>query len=745
MKLKIMTTFLFVIFFLVGCQPTIEEPVFHTVSFETNSELVIESISIEHGNLVEEPSIPVREGYTFLGWFGDVNLTSPFDFENLVTDNLTIYLKWEVQEIPISTLIQQDIDAIDWLSDPLNSVKIELPTRGSINASSIRWRSSDQNMINQKGYIFYPTRVEDEKTVTLTAEFSLSGQKLTKEFDIFVTVKPPVVIDRSVDLPFTNLTSEYEVLETTIQTFYPQNGGLPYVDIQQFLMSLNGLIDADDLESIMDGHLLTISYTAEYSILDDQGNVESTEYETYEMIIDFNENTLTVDSLSFFSGYVKSTETDYSKGLTYLETYIEEGESVTFRFNDYRLDILQHQEGDKEYYLFPFHLANILFTSGSYYNVYYNGDGYYGVYAFPSSSDPSGDTEDGRAFNTIKLSSLNSTVIDDDVLMATYDMLVFTLDYFYGLKAYQNVTTYYNSLETIKNTMITGQVRDLSNGLFYVINQVLDDLHARYHFPGYYEPSNFLIPLTSIQQLGPRVKSWYTVFWQMQDVHAITYRNSNNTPPNYRFIDDNRTAIIYLDSFDTATTEDLNRPDSDRYMSETMELIFSKNPDVENIVIDISYNRGGNLGALLRVLGYMTNQPIRMSFQNPLDKRNETYFIDVETNAYEHINWFILTSKVTFSAANLMTSIAKDMRFASIIGTKTGGGASSIIPVVLPDGTFFHMSSLNVLSYRIGNELEGYEYISIENGVTPDFILPLSDTQNPSKIIDVISRATSGN
>ncbi|MDV7399915.1 S41 family peptidase, partial [Arthrospira platensis SPKY1] len=109
----------------------------------------------------------------------------------------------------------------------------------------------------------------------------------------------------------------------------------------------------------------------------------------------------------------------------------------------------------------------------------------------------------------------------------------------------------------------------------------------------------------------------------------------------------------------------------------------------------------------------MTEQPIEMHYQNPTEGSRVSYFVEVETNAYENINWFILTSRVTFSAANLMTSIAKQQGFATIIGTTSGGGASSITPIVLPNGAFYTMSSLNVLSYRTGSDEDGWTYYSI--------------------------------
>lgn len=264
--------------------------------------------------------------------------------------------------------------------------------------------------------------------------------------------------------------------------------------------------------------------------------------------------------------------------------------------------------------------------------------------------------------------------------------------------------------------------------------------------------------------------------WAIQD--AIEARwGAGKDPESYRILEDGKTAVIYLDGFVTATSaellEDPNAFDSDIYFQETLDAIFEKAPHVENIVVDLSYNTGGNLGALLRVLGYITDQPIQMSYQDPLEGANDTYFAVVENYRYdkdsrgnyildsegnrqiskdangnniivaprEDINWFFLTSKVTFSAANLMTAIGKNQGFATIIGTTSGGGASSITPISLPNGTYVSVSSNNVLSIRIDNGDGTYTYQSIEHGITPDYELAVADTQNDAKIAEVIARA----
>ena len=90
---------------------------------------------------------------------------------------------------------------------------------------------------------------------------------------------------------------------------------------------------------------------------------------------------------------------------------------------------------------------------------------------------------------------------------------------------------------------------------------------------------------------------------------------------------------------------------------------------------------------------------------------------------------FIFTSPVTFSAANLMTSIAKDMGIATIIGQDSSGGACSITAISLPDGSAILVSSTGMLTDTA--------YNSIEYGIRVN--LAMADVTSDSEIVSVIN------
>ena len=67
-----------------------------TVSFETNGGSEIADQIVQYGETIVRPSNPVREGYHLIGWYTDIDLQNPWDFDtDTVQGNMTLYAKWE--------------------------------------------------------------------------------------------------------------------------------------------------------------------------------------------------------------------------------------------------------------------------------------------------------------------------------------------------------------------------------------------------------------------------------------------------------------------------------------------------------------------------------------------------------------------------------------------------------------------------------------------------------------------------
>lgn len=66
----------------------------YTVSFNTNGGSSISSTRVTSGSRLSEPTAPTRSGYTFAGWYTDIDLTEEYDFDSAVYKSFTLYAAW---------------------------------------------------------------------------------------------------------------------------------------------------------------------------------------------------------------------------------------------------------------------------------------------------------------------------------------------------------------------------------------------------------------------------------------------------------------------------------------------------------------------------------------------------------------------------------------------------------------------------------------------------------------------------
>ena len=86
-----------ILMFLAGCRVA---PETHVVKFVTNTEAVIEDVTVEEGKQVQAPTTPKNEGYMFDGWYVDAVFSGKYDFNSEVMSDLTLYAKWILIETP---------------------------------------------------------------------------------------------------------------------------------------------------------------------------------------------------------------------------------------------------------------------------------------------------------------------------------------------------------------------------------------------------------------------------------------------------------------------------------------------------------------------------------------------------------------------------------------------------------------------------------------------------------------------
>ncbi len=128
----------------------------------------------------------------------------------------------------------------------------------------------------------------------------------------------------------------------------------------------------------------------------------------------------------------------------------------------------------------------------------------------------------------------------------------------------------------------------------------------------------------------------------------------------------------------------------------------SENPEIENIVFDLSANVGGYTDVLGFISGITTGNNIIKGYNEindwtPIryiehDTNLDGVFDDEDKKIYDRFNYGILTTKAAFSCGNEFPIMMQEAG-AVLIGEPSGGGSCIILCMVQPDGTVFSMSS----------------------------------------------------
>jgi len=65
------------------------------VTFDSQGGSAVDAQTVDHGELVIEPTAPTKTGSTFAGWYKESNCTNLWDFDtDTVTADITLYAKW---------------------------------------------------------------------------------------------------------------------------------------------------------------------------------------------------------------------------------------------------------------------------------------------------------------------------------------------------------------------------------------------------------------------------------------------------------------------------------------------------------------------------------------------------------------------------------------------------------------------------------------------------------------------------
>ena len=592
-------------------------------------------------------------------------------------------------------------------SSPISSVSaldaLVVPTEVTTNRINLRtlttagdtlvWETSDPRYVSPTGLVIRPAAGNGDKNVKLTVSIFGSSPLIKREYNVLVKEQAALNLVEKRNLDFKSVAVEYVPSNSKIDLHFETGVDFPYVDVKAFVDMLKGAVESDKFSYSASGNELQVTFTY-YDEEEDKTYI-------YNNIFDFAKNTLKIDNFDFFDAVPSETVTEFGKGLEVVDFKETPSKEVIIPLGEYGFDIIQ-KDGLN---LIPFHLANQLY-SGQMFNAYYNGDLVTGFDYWTKAAD----------ITAMRTSSKSTASMSEALKLKTYQHLALIMDYFYGLKQLYKVDTFLTQLSKFE----TGMVQGTDNNHYSEIKRFIDsqaDLHSWFSLTGHYEPGQLL--QNSINDLTGRASGYYNFYYDQATQNYCTLMGK--TP--YKLIDGGNTALITFNEFNE------DRGDGTGTVESIGPLILkAKNQDnVKNIVLNLGCNGGGNVGALIRMLGYLTDELIPLNYINPTDGKTATYYYSNEIQKVD-VKWYILTSTITFSAANMMTSIAKENGFAKILGLPSSGGASSIAPTILPSGAIIYISSLSMSASKT--------YESIEFGIQPDY--KMNDFKSETELIAAI-------
>jgi hypothetical protein len=153
--------------------------------------------------------------------------------------------------------------------------------------------------------------------------------------------------------------------------------------------------------------------------------------------------------------------------------------------------------------------------------------------------------------------------------------------------------------------------------------------------------------------------------------------------------------------------------------SSVIELLKNYNY-TKGIIIDIRRHGGGSVNDLLETSSCFIKGTHNVLYVKYKKSRRHDDFTDYRPisiagkNKFDETNLLIIIDAGTYSAANLFTSILKNLTNAVLVGNKTGGGGAIGNRGILPNGWIYSISE---------NKYYDSEFGLLEFGVQPDYLI----------------------
>ena len=682
---------------------------------------------------------------------------NPTGYEPLVYENLTEFNNYAFNNaygneiysygrlVEVQNLISRQMN--DATNATIRDVQLYYPsTLGAleivITATSVE---EAQLIIDTFNYCY-----DNNKTFSvrglITFDYGMTRLRIIRSSDILITADytgSNIVLERRANMWINeNYYPELSIYETR------NKNGIHYVDVEEFYptaMTLSGWFNAN-------AYALNVTRNGNEYYFENLLGSMTINVEQDTIVFDWPSVFLfqslfaeDIDDSNYFGFYLcGGLDTSYISA-THVKHYMMDEEYLTIDFGTYDIDLIGY--GDKV--LMPVTTACNLFCGANNIPITYNGRDLYYTGAFSGYWIGYTNYDEYPLEYKFYTESpyLYVTNRDQELVEYNYNELCFALDFTYGLKEKRGVTSFDQLFEDLgyKDDLLSldGSVSEIALANF--AGEWFYEGHAGY---GKVSPAlfySFDIQTAYMDQLSTNARNIQLSTTQneceaLREGAATLSGNPKVNEVGLRTYQN--TAIIRFDKFvkyqdehgggsvddidyQNLSYETLHDVDSYLLMRKAFEEL-SVDQNIHNVVIDLTTNGGGMVDSIPWLEAFFTSDPVILMRNKVTQEISEVHYsvdlnrdgtVDMNDTYEGQYNFYLLTSRKSFSCGTLFPTMARHTGFAKTIGETSGGGACVVGGIVTAYGTYLRSSSV----FQGGTYSEGAFHIN-EDGITPDYV-----------------------
>ena len=422
--------------------------------------------------------------------------------------------------------------------------------------------------------------------------------------------------------------------------------------------------------------------------------------------------------------------------------YEGEPKPVEFDFAKYGINIYSDEN---DIYLPVSTLTNMMADVAAN-HLLYNGENLYAEVMDIEGNPPEGFFDSGRY-----AAELRGEERPADIVAQSYADLCFAFDHFFGhpgraalddeiarVGLDQALIDLGEAGEFIRTRLRSANLKEYLSAMNALFFEYLSDGHTV--FMG-----------SSVLDIADPIDAWSMTigaFRELFDSPVMMRQLANSYIPIQRsfiwgdesYIESGHTAIIRLDSFmpDEGAWESFYKGEGELPEDDFGTVVAglrraSENPDIQNVIFDLSSNSGGSSDVMMAMLAVTTGQDRlygvnkvtgqKMTLTYEADANFDGVFDEKDDEIRYDFNYGVLTTRHAFSCGNLFPIVVQEAG-AVILGERTSGGSCCVQIASDAEGLTYLMSSgLWCVRDAEGNDVEGGCSVDLPIPVESNYIL----------------------